>query len=117
MYVSVLPTYCDRNLLNLYTDLYFLEKLVASYFLLLLLFINGVYAIMRCQKYKYYSWICPRKEFTILNLSPIYSNLYKQYLKYQFVNIKRSSMYAWIYYTLWNKLFIFCWNISGELAT
>ena len=75
------------------------------------------------QNHKYSPPVCPKKELSIFHLSPFSFSLFsvncnfcKWSVQYSFSTIKSLSMYARITSNPWNKSFIFCWKISGELA-
>ena len=44
-------------------------------------------------------------------------NFFTWYVQHLFINIKRSYTYTSINPIPWNKSFIFCWKMSGELST
>ena len=86
--------------------------------------LSGLTPFRVTQKPKYSILVWPKKEFSVLHLSPyyfIYIRLSSNFVKYsfqsKFVKSKSSSINARIKFNPWNSSFIFSWKMSDELLT
>ena len=123
--MTALATYCGNNFLTPIDFRTYFRKLgdfmlvMASVFLFI-----GLMPSRVTQKPKYSISVCHKKDFSIFHWSPfsfkllsINSNFCTWSVQYPFVKTKSSSMYAQINSNPWNKLFSFCWKMSGKLLT